>query len=70
MATLADLNDELTKLETARDKILTAQSYGIGDRSLVRPNLKTILDRIDLLRSAIAKFSGANVTYPRFGTRS
>ena len=70
MATLAELTTELAKWEAARDKVLTAQSYGIGDRSLVRPNLTVIVDRIDKLRNAIAKYTGANVTYPQFGTRS
>ena len=70
MATLTELQTELTNLEAARDKALTAQAYGIGDRNLRRPDLKVILDRIDAIRIAIARVSGASTSYPRFWSRS
>lgn len=34
----------LTAIRTAIDNARSAESYGIGDRSLRRPNLKSLLD--------------------------
>jgi hypothetical protein len=69
MATLVELQAELVKLQAAYDKALVSQSYGIGDRSLTRPNLKVIIDRMNEVRIAIARISGSSTTYPRFSTR-
>lgn len=55
MSQLADLQDELTKLKTARDAILGgAQSYSINGQSVTRADLGKIFDRIDLVESRIS----------------
>lgn len=60
MATVAELQAELAKYETARDAALTAQSYGIAGRTKAMAALKDIQSHIDRLRSRIARVSNTS----------
>jgi len=65
--TLEELQAELQQYEAARDRILTGQSYSIGEMTLRRPDLKWIEERIKELRFQIARYQGLSHAYPLFG---
>ena len=70
MADLADLQATLTKLTTARDKILTSgEEYRMGEISGRRSALKVILDEINSVEFQIARIQGKTTSYPMFGRR-
>lgn len=55
MATVAEIQAELTAYKTARAQILEgAQSYKIGNRSLTRADLALIIKQISILETRLA----------------
>lgn len=58
---LEKLQEELTKLEAARDAILSgAQSYTVNSQTVTRANLNDILKRIDVVESRISALQQRN----------
>jgi len=53
MATVTELEQELSLYKTARDKILSGQEYSIGGRSVRRPDLASIEARIRELENRL-----------------
>ena len=70
MATVDDMQAELTALKAARDKILASgQEYAMADFRNRRGDLKTILDRINTLEIQIARATGSTTTQAVFARR-
>lgn len=56
MATLAELQEELAELKAARTRVLNAQSYGHGTRSLTRVSYADLQRDIKDLERRIALY--------------
>ena len=56
MATLAELQTELAALKAARTQVLSAQSYGHGNRKLDRVNFADLTREIKELERRIAMY--------------
>lgn len=66
---LADLHATLAKYVTARDAILTSQSYSINGRSVTRADLGEIESQISILESRIGRLTrgGPSIKSPSLG---
>jgi hypothetical protein len=62
MATVAEIQAELTAYKTARTQILEgAQTYKIGNRSLTRADLGLIIREIKILETRLAMANNNNM---------
>ncbi len=70
MATVAELRALKTKYETALDKALEAESYGIAGRSVSRAKVADLQKQIDVLDARISRMIstgiGIDPIEPRF----
>jgi len=57
VATLAELQEELAELKAARTRVLSAQSYGHGTRSLTRVDYADLQRDIKDLERRIAMYT-------------
>ncbi|MFM1991330.1 MAG: hypothetical protein RJA99_4287 [Pseudomonadota bacterium] len=57
--TLQQLRDRLTLYLEAEAKILSGQSYQLGDRRMQRADLSEVRQQIDVLSSQIARLESA-----------
>jgi len=60
MATLTELQDERTRLRTAKQSIeQDGQAMGVDGVTLTRANYRSICDRLDQIERRIARLNGA-----------